>query len=268
MSPSVPTVLGVISIPLRHRESPSAPRVDTVPAAPAPAPGRHHRRHVGLAAVGVVVGLVAVAAGVVGATWVQMERSVHHVALSPRLLAAGSDDVLVDVWRPGGQVDTFVYRASGAAREALSLPAGLVVGGTGRHTTLGSIPPGRAAEVVSAVRQAGVPVGRYVGLNLSTVAPSSPLGQVASGHVPLSSLLNDPAAAAGLLADAAHHVFLGPGTSLGSVLSAVTGPAPCRRISLPAAHRRGQAGLVPTARSSQVVAAFLSPRQAGCRHAR
>ena len=211
---------------------------------------------------------MAAAAGVVGATWLRMERSVHHVALSPRLLAAGSHDVLVDVWRPGGQVDTFVYRASGAVREALSLPADLAVGGAGRRTTLGSIPPARATEVVAAVRRAGVPVGRYVGLDLSTVAPSSPLGRVASGHASLASLLHDPAAVAGLLSDAAHHVFLGPGTSLGSVLSAVTGPPPCRRTSLPATHRGGQVGLVPAPRSSQVVAAFLSPRQGGSPHGR
>lgn len=222
--------------------------------------GRPHRRRlrrlllVGATAVVVPAG----AAGAFGAVtaW-RADRAVHYVALSPALVRAGADDLLVDVWRRGRPASLYVLRSTTETTTVLPVPWRLEVGTVGgRVVTAGDVPPQRPAPLVRGLESAGIPVSRFLGVDLRTVAPGSTLGRLVAGTESVGQVLHDPVAAAGALTDAAHHVYLGPGTSVSAVLGLLGGRA-CPAGHLPTDVRAAGTVTVRQPGAAGVVRRFL-----------
>jgi hypothetical protein len=73
-------------------------------------------------------------------------------------------------------------------------------------------------KIISGLRTLGIPVSRYVGVDLHMVNPSSNLGQLATGKISISTLISDPTGTASLIEQVASHVYLGPNTSVTALL--------------------------------------------------
>ncbi|HVA09222.1 MAG TPA: hypothetical protein VNG12_21020 [Acidimicrobiales bacterium] len=197
---------------------------DILRAAPAPKPKRRSHRllkRVLLAFGAVVFSLVAAVGTFMGITLYRIDHAVHHVALSPALLAQGQNDLLAVVKGPKGHEEIYVFRTTSGHANVLSVPSTLSVRSSngGAKVPLSSLNIHEPAAMVRDLRAMGIPIGHYVGVDLHAANPNSQLGRLALGTLSVTSLLSNPAAASGLIASVASHVYLGPHTSVSALLS-------------------------------------------------
>jgi hypothetical protein len=166
--------------------------------------------------------LVAAAAAFFGVTWYRINHAVHHVsvAVSPALLASGRNDLLTMVKGPHGSEQIYIFHTVGGHTNVLLLPSSLAVTGTGGRTEpLSSFDIHTPTPIITGLARLGIPVGRYLGVDLHAVNPQSSLGQLADGKTSMTTLISHPAGTASLLEAVASHVYLGPGTSVSALLS-------------------------------------------------
>jgi hypothetical protein len=168
----------------------------------------------------VMAGIVGLGALYAGFTIYEINRDVHHVGISSALLAKGQNDLLVAVSGPDHHEQIYVLHDDAGHTNVLQIPSNLdVKGADGRSVPLSSFRISAPSLIISGLRQLGIPIGRYIGVDLHAVSPTSALGQVATGKIAITSLLADPTHLASLAEAIASHVYLGPNVSLISLLS-------------------------------------------------
>jgi hypothetical protein len=192
----------------------------------APRRKRPRWKKVALIAGGAVVGLVAVVGGYFGITLYKIDHAVHHVSVPESLLAKGKSDLLAVVRGPDHHEEIYVFNSAGGHTKVLLVPTSLSVSvGHAAHTVaLSSLNIHQPEAIIAGLRQLGIPVGHYVGVDLHAVAPHSSLGQLALGKTSMASLIGHPAGTTSMLEAVASHVYLGPHTSVSSLLSLMKVP--------------------------------------------
>jgi hypothetical protein len=217
------------------------------------------RRRVKRAVVGLVVmvaSLVGLAVTYVGVNLYRIDHAVHHIGISASLLAEGRNDLLTVIEGPDHHEEVYVFHATGGHMNVLNLPEGLSLRGSGgQAAALSSFNIRRPAPIIQGLRELGIPVGRYVGVDLHAVSRSSALGQLAMGKVSLASLLSNPVRTASVMAAAASHVYLGPNTSVSALLSLIHVPSGTS-VSVPTT-RQSDGNVVLAVPVSAVLRTFL-----------
>jgi hypothetical protein len=167
-----------------------------------------------------ILGTVVAVTAFIGISVYKINHAVHHVAIGPALLAQGHNDLLAVVTGPDHQEQIYVFRATDGHTKVLRIPSDLgIEGAAGRSVPLSSLNIHRPAPIIEGLRKLGIPVGRYVGVDLHAANPTSSLGRLSLGKVSMTSLISHPAGTASLLEAVASHVYLGPNTSVSSLLT-------------------------------------------------
>jgi hypothetical protein len=180
-----------------------------------------------------VFGLATMAAMYIGVTLYKIDHAVHHIALPQSLLAKGDNDLLAVVRGPEHHEEFFVFRTAHGHTNVLSVPSALGVEvAAGKSVPLSSLSIDAPAPIISGLRHLGIPVGRYLGVDLSSVSPTSSLGRLALGTASITSLISHPAGTTSLMEAVASHVFLGPHTPVSSLLDLMQVPA-ANPVSVP-----------------------------------
>jgi hypothetical protein len=179
------------------------------------------------------VGVVASLAAFAGVTLYRIDHAVHHVALSSALMAKGDKDLLTVVRGPEHHEEIYVFRTASGHTNVLQVPSSLGVRGAhGSSVPLSTLSLYDPSAIVKGLRQLGIPVGRYVGVDLHAVPPTSALGRLALGTTSITSLVSHPAGTASLMEAVASHVYLGPNTSPSSLMSLMQVPT-THTVSVP-----------------------------------
>jgi hypothetical protein len=203
-----------------------------------------------------VVTIVALVGAYVGISLYRIDHAVHHVAVPSALLARGKDDLLAIVKGPDHSEQIFVFHNAGGHTNVLKIPSAL-----GLPLAGGAIVPIRTLSlhapdaIISGLDRLGIPVSRYVGVDLHMVDPSSNLGQLATGKLSITSLISDPTGTSSLLQQVASHIYLGPGTPVSAVLSLMNVPT-AHPVSVPTA-RDDRGTVVLASAFTAVLRAFL-----------
>jgi hypothetical protein len=170
--------------------------------------------------------LAGAVAGYVGISIYKIDHAVHHIALPSSLLAKGDNDLLAVVLGPNHFEQIFVFHTTDGHTNVLKVPSDLgVAGGSGSGgASSASVPLShlnirQPDAILSGLRELGIPVGRYVGVDLHAANPSSALGRLALGKTDMTELISHPAGTASLMEAVASHVYLGPHTSVSSLLT-------------------------------------------------
>jgi hypothetical protein len=210
-----------------------------------------------LATAGIVlIGLISALGAWIGVTILKIDHAVHHVGISPGLLAQGHNDLLAVVRGPHHSEEIYVFRTSATHTNVLVLPTKLgVAGPSGRSVPLSSISLHSPSSMIAGLKHIGIPVGHYVGIDLHSVNPASSLGELATGKVSMTSLISHPAGTASLLEAVASHVYLGPHTSVSALLSLMHVPVGAP-VSVPTSTE-GNGTVVLAAPATAVLRHFL-----------
>jgi hypothetical protein len=226
---------------------------------PVPGPRRSRRsmvKRIVLIAVSALVALLALVGSFVGFSLYRIDHAVHHVGVSPALLAKGKNDLLAIVKGPDHSEQVFVFHDTGGHTNVLQIPKTLglplVDGGTAQ---LGSLNLHAPTAIISGLDRLGIPVTHYVGVDLHMVNPKSGLGQFALGQKSITSMISNPAGMSSLLDQVASHIYLGPGTPVSAVLSLMNVPT-AHPVSVPV-ERDVHGVVVLTAAFAHILRAFL-----------
>ncbi len=227
------------------------------PRAPGPRRGSRWTLKRILIAVGsALAALILVAASFVAISLYRIDHAVHHVGVSASLLARGKNDLLAIVKGPDHSEQVFVFHDAGARTNVLQIPKGLGLpladGSTVPLETLSLHAP---TAIIAGLARLGIPVSHYVGVDLHAVNPKSDLAKLATGAVPLGSMMSDPTGASSLLQQVASHIWLGPGTPVSAVLSLMNVPS-AHPVSVPT-ERTVHGTVVLAAAFANVLRAFL-----------
>jgi hypothetical protein len=228
-----------------------------LPALPAPP-----RRRFGTMKVIVIGGaaalltFIAVVGVFLGVSMYKIDHAVHHVGVSAALLAQGQDDLLAVVKGPQHSEQIYVFHAKHGHTNVLMVPSKLAIKGPGGTSVpLSSVSLHAPATIIAGLRHIGIPVGHYVGVDLHAASPNSSLGKLAAGKISMTSLISNPTGTASLLEAVASHVYLGPNTSVSSLLSLMHVPT-TNPVSVPTStDARGR--VVLAASGDHVLAKFL-----------
>jgi len=179
---------------------------------------------------------VLTVAAFAGYTIYRIDRAVHHVAISPALLAKGRNDLLAVVRGPDHSEEIYAFNTVSGHTNVLHIPATLEVAGPGGSpVALSTLNIHSPALIIAGVQHLGIPVGRYVGVDLHTVSPKSQLGKLATGKLSVTSLISDPTGTSSLIASVASHVYLGPHTPTSALLDLMRVPA-AHPVAVPTSH--------------------------------
>lgn len=162
--------------------------------------------------------LVAALAAYAGITLYQIDHAVHHVEVPSSLLAKGQDTLLAVVKGPDHTENAYLFHTSSGHTNVLILPTSLAVTVGGRQKALSSLDIHAPVAIISGLRQLGIPVARYVAVDLHTVSPNSSLGRLATGKISITGMLTNPTGTMSMLKAVATHVYLGPNTSVSALL--------------------------------------------------
>jgi hypothetical protein len=200
--------------------------------------------------------LFALVAAWIGFSLYRIDHDVHHVGVPASLLAKGKNDLLAIVKGPNHSEQIFVFHDSGGHTNVLKIPSALGLpmpgGGTVPIRTLSLHAP---ATMIAGLSRLGIPVSHYVGVDLHMVAPSSSLGQLATGRLSVTSLISDPTGTTGLLEQVASHIYLGPGTPVSAVLSLMDVPT-ANPVSVPTS-KSGHGTVVLASAFDTILRGFL-----------
>jgi hypothetical protein len=139
---------------------------------------RRHRwltRLVVLGGMGVLT-LILLTAGWIGITLYRIDHAVHHVAVRASLLVRGKNDLLAMVKGPDHSDQIYVLRAAGGHGHTaiLKIPnsLGLPLPGGG-WVPIQALSLQDPATIIAGLDRLGIPVSRYVGIDLHTFGPNS-----------------------------------------------------------------------------------------------
>jgi hypothetical protein len=179
--------------------------------------------------------LLALVGGWIGFSLYKIDHAVHHVAVPASLLAQGKNDLLAIVKGPDHTEQIFVFHATGGHTNVLKIPSTLSLPlVSGRAVPIETLDLHSPDAIISGLDRLGIPVTHYVGVDLHMVAPSSNLGQLATGKLSITSMISDPTGTTTLLEQVASHIYLGPGTPVSAVLSLMNVPT-AHPVSVPTA---------------------------------
>jgi len=223
----------------------------------APRPRRRRRlKRILIITGSAFVALLAVAASWVGISIYRIDHAVHHVGVPASLLAKGKNDLLAIVKGPNHSEQIFVFHASGGHTKVLKIPNGLGLPLAGGDTVpIRTLSLHAPTAIIAGLSRLGIPVSHYVGVDLHMVAPSSSLGQLATGRLSISSMISDPTGTTGLLEQVASHIYLGPGTPVSAVLSLMNVPT-ANPVSVPT-DRDGHGTVVLASAFDTILRGFL-----------
>jgi len=204
----------------------------------------------------VLVALIVLVGSWIGISLYRIDHAVHHVGVPASLLARGKNDLLTIVKGPDHSEQVFVFHNVGGHTNVLQIPKALGLplkdGSTVPLATLSLHSP---STIIAGLDRLGIPVSRYVGVDLHMVNPASDLGQLATGKVSVGSMMSDPTGASSLLQQVASHIYLGPGTPVSAVLSLMNVPT-AHPVSVPT-DRDVHGTVVLAAAFANVLRAFL-----------
>jgi hypothetical protein len=228
-----------------------------VPRSRKPRRSRRARIKRTLIAVGsVLLALIVLVGSFIGYNLYRIDHAVHHVGVSPALLAKGKNDLLAIVKGPDHTEQVFVFHAVGGHTNVLQIPQALGLPlANGNTVPLQSLSLHAPSAIIAGLDRLGIPVTHYVGVDLHAVDPHSNLAKLANGDMPLGSLMSNPAGASSLLQQVASHIWLGPGTPVSAVLSLANVPT-AHPISVPV-ERDLHGVVVLTSAFANVMRAFL-----------
>ncbi len=194
---------------------------------PAVAKRRFRWKRAALIVGGTALALVAMVGAYLGITLYKIDHAVHHVGVPAALLAKGEGDLLAVVKGPDHHEEVYVFNTTGGHTKVLVVPSSLgVTPGKSAHSVpLSSLNIHQPEAIIAGLSKLGIPVGHYVGVDLHSAAPSSSLGKLALGKISMASLIGHPAGTTSLIEAVASHVYLGPRTSVSSLLSLMKVPA-------------------------------------------
>jgi hypothetical protein len=222
-------------------------------------PRRRSRRllkRVLITSASVVVGLVALVAAFVGYSIWRIDHDVHHVAVPASLLAKGKDDLLAVVEGPQHFEQVFVFHTTATRTNVLKVPASLAIPVAGGRTVpLSSLSLHAPDALIGGLEKLGIPVSRYVGVDLHMVSPTSNLGLLATGKLSVTSLISDPTGTSSLLQQVASHIYLAPGTPVSAVLNLMHVPT-ANPVSVPT-DRDSSGNVVLASAFTSVLRTFL-----------
>jgi hypothetical protein len=226
-----------------------------VPPLPRPRARRVLKR-VLLAAGAGLLALIALVAAYVGYNLYRIDHAVHHVAVPASLLAKGKNDLLAIVKGPDHSEQIFVFHAAGGHTNVLKIPStlGLPVA-AGDTVPISAFSVHKPTALIAGLTRLGIPVSRYVAVDLHAVDPNSNLGQLATGKLSVTSLITDPTGTSSILEQAASHMYLGPGTPVSAVLSLMNVPT-AHPVSVPT-NREGSGTVVLASAFDSVLRSFL-----------
>jgi hypothetical protein len=229
-------------------------------AAAAPAPrarrGRRRLKRILLATAGTLFSLIALVVAYAGISLYRIDHAVHHVAVPASLLAKGKNDLLAIVKGPDHTEQIFVFHDAGGHTNVLKVPSslGLPVA-PGRTVPISALSVHAPTAIIAGLTRVGIPVSRYVAVDLHAVDPHSNLGRLATGKLSVTSLITDPTGTSSLLQQVASHMYLGPGTPVSAVLSLMNVPT-AHPVSVPT-NRNGSGTVVLASAFDSVLRSFL-----------
>jgi hypothetical protein len=223
-----------------------------------PQPARRKRRVLKriLVATGCsLAALIALAAAYVGISLYRIDHAVHHVPVPASLLAKGKNDLLAIVKGPDASEQIFVFHDAGGHTNILKIPTTLGLPlASGATVPISGLSVHAPTAIIAGLTRLGIPVSRYVAVDLHAVDPASNLGRLATGKMSVTSLLTDPTGASSILEQVASHVYLGPGTPVSAVLTLMNVPT-ARPVSVPTSRDGGN--VVLAAAFGSVMRSFL-----------
>ncbi len=169
--------------------------------------------------VATTVSLLVIALGAyVGISLYRIDHAVHHVQVPASLLAKGKNDLLTIVRGPNHSEEAYLFNTTASRTHILILPTTLTITVAGKAVPLSSLNIHAPDTIISGLRTLGIPVSRYVGVDLHTVSATSSLGRLATGKLSITSMISNPTGTASLMEQVASHVYLGPNTSVSALL--------------------------------------------------
>jgi hypothetical protein len=200
--------------------------------------------------------LIALVAAYIGISLYKIDHAVHHVAVPASLLAKGKNDLLAIVKGPDHSEQIFVFHDAGGHTNVLKVPStlGLPVA-PGKTVPISTLSVHTPTQIIAGLTRVGIPVSRYVAVDLHAVDPHSNLGQLATGRLSVTSMITDPTGTSSLLEQAASHMYLGPGTPVSAVLSLMNVPT-AHPVSVPTS-RDGSGNVVLASAFDSVLRGFL-----------
>ncbi len=174
---------------------------------------------------GLVLALISAVGAYMGITLYKIDHAVHHVAIPASLLADGKNDLLVVMRGPDNHESIYAFNAKAGHTNVLLVPGTLAVKQGTHSVPLDSLNIHQPAAIIAGLRTVGFPVARYVAVDLHASNPTSSLGRLALGKIDMASLIAHPAGTTSLLEAVASHVYLGPHTSVSSLLLLMSVPA-------------------------------------------
>jgi hypothetical protein len=190
--------------------------------------------------------LVAGLASYAGLSLYRIDHAVHHIEVPAALLAQGRGDLLTLVKGPHHSEEAYLFHTLATHTNILVLPTTLAIKVNGRTVPLSSLNLHAPDAIISGLRALGIPVSRYVGVDLHTVNANSSLGRLATGKLSVTTLISNPTGTASLLEAVASHVYLGPNTAVSALLEL---------MHVPTSHPVH----VPTSRNAQGRVVLASP---------
>ena len=223
--------------------------------------GRERRRRPLLRRILIITGctlftLLGTVAAFAGYTLYRIDHDVHHVGVPASLLAKGKNDLLAIVKGPDHSEQIFVFHAVDGHTNVLKVPSGLALPmSDGASVPIDSLSIHSPTSIIAGLGHLGIPVSRYVGVDLHMVDPASSLGELATGKLSISSMISDPTGTSSLLEQVASHIYLGPGTPVSAVLSLMNVPT-AHPVSVPT-NKDGQGHVVLASAFDSVMRNFL-----------
>jgi hypothetical protein len=207
--------------------------------------GRRRLARVVIGVAGTFCMLVLAVAAYAGISLYRIDHAVHHVAVPASLLAKGSNDLLTVIRGPHHTEEAYLFHTTDGHTNVLHIPIALAISVSGHSVPLSSLNVHAPAPIISGLRHIGIPVSRYVGVDLHMVNPNSSLGRLATGKISVTALISNPTGTTSLLEQVASHIYLGPNTPVTSILELMHIPS-TRPVWVPTAHARHQVVLAAT----------------------
>lgn len=190
--------------------------------------------------------LVMALGAYVGISLYRIDHAVHHVHVSAALLDRGQNNLLTVVKGPQHTEEAYLFHTTNKHTNVLVLPTTLAITVSGHQVPLSSLNIHAPAAIISGLRTLGIPVSRYVGVDLHMVTANSALGRLATGKASITSLISNPTGTASLLEQVAAHVYLGPNTPVSALLELMNVPT-------------SKVGHIPTTRDVHGTVVLASP---------
>jgi hypothetical protein len=224
-----------------------------------PRPARSRRRVLKRLLIGAgcsLLALIALVAAYVGISIYKIDHAVHHVSVPASLLAKGKNDLLAIVKGPDHTEQIFVFHDADGRTNVLKIPSTLALPLASGHTVpISTLSVHAPTAIIAGLTRLGIPVSKYVAVDLHAVDPNSNLGQLATGKLSVTSMITDPTGTGTLLEQAASHMYLGPGTPVSAVLSLMNVPT-AHPVNVPTSHD-GSGHVVLASAFTSVLRSFL-----------